>query len=473
MKKIFIFLTLFLFVSSTKALTKIHLKEQVPNMYIESIYENKITNKIPFILLDEKENFVYSLNPFEELNTSDSFDEYNYNDQIFNLSNEQLNKINIIAYYGYGYDNHTDIKWYGITQFMIWKTLNFDAIYFTDQNGNKITVYEEELEELENLVNKHLILPNFANREFEFSIYSTTFLSDYNKVFPFYEVKYSDFDFYFRNSLGYVTTKGEGTGEIVFVRKSPIEKDYILYSGDSGNNFISPGRINDVEFFVKIKATSGSITINKSNNANKFVSEEGAVYEIYDENKLITTVETNEEGTAKILNLPWKKTYTIKEKTPSKGYKKDNNLYEIAMNKLNKNVVLNLSSDVIEGNLIINKYCGDQLEEGALFQIYDMNNNLIGEYETKEGIINVKLEYGEYYVTQVSGKSGYDFATKFEININEEKDYVIDLYSNKKETLIVEVPNTKKYDYNKFIPSIFIIIGLIFIFKSKKKTTNY
>ena len=48
--------------------------------------------------------------------------------------------------------------------------------------------------------------------------------------------------------------------------------------------------------------------------------------------------------------------------------------------------------------------------------------------------------------------------------------YTIDLY-NEKEILVVNVPNTKKYDYNKLISFLFIFLGIIFIFKSRKKTT--
>ena len=44
----------------------------------------------------------------------------------------------------------------------------------------------------------------------------------------------------------------------------------------------------------------------------------------------------------------------------------------------------------------INKYYGGKLEDGAIFEIYDIANNLVGTYKTENGIINIKLEYGEY-----------------------------------------------------------------------------
>ena len=42
-------------------------------------------------------------------------------------------RISLLAYYGYGYEGHSDQKWYAITQVMIWRTTNPESdIYFTD-----------------------------------------------------------------------------------------------------------------------------------------------------------------------------------------------------------------------------------------------------------------------------------------------------------------------------------------------------
>ena len=38
-----------------------------------------------------------------------------------NLSQSQKDRIILIAHFGYNYKNHTEIKWYAITQMMIWQ----------------------------------------------------------------------------------------------------------------------------------------------------------------------------------------------------------------------------------------------------------------------------------------------------------------------------------------------------------------
>ena len=83
------------------------------------------------------DQYAYCIDPFVFFNTASSYDEVITPD---NLTENQKEEISLIAYFGYGYKNHTDKKWYAITQMMIWKvadpTGNF---YFTDGlNGQKI-----------------------------------------------------------------------------------------------------------------------------------------------------------------------------------------------------------------------------------------------------------------------------------------------------------------------------------------------
>lgn len=485
-KTIFIFLTLFIFIPNLQALSKFDISEKVPNMSIESINDNSI----PIIKRDDGQ-FIYSLNPSKTINENEYYQEYYDNNKLFNLTDKQLERINLLAYYGYGYENHTDIKWYGVTQFLIWKTLD-NSISFTD---NK---YQEEINEIEQSVKNYSTLPSVANKSYELSIDTGYMLYDHSKVIDNYEIKSSNIGAYIEDNNLYIKrTKEEGNYEITLIRKSPIDRNYILYGLNDSNNLIYNGRVKDKEVKVYIKISGGSITINKLDSENKereFATLEGTEYGVYNNgHKLIDKIKTNKEGIAFIDKLPWNQSYYIEELTPGRGYKLDENSYKVELTRDKKNISINSYGSIIQGSLLINKYyCKEddcKLEDGAKFEIYDINNKLIGNYETKDGIINIKLEYGKYYGVQCYGIDGYDYVDNFEISIEEEKGYAIDLYSNKKEedvfieevpennkkeedVLIVEVPDTKKIDYEIFISIIFIIIGLILVFKSKKKTTH-
>jgi len=564
MKKIlFVFLTLFIFIPFSKALTKFSLGDKVPNMHIGSISSQNVSyNGVPFVLKREDGAFVYCLEHQSKINTTDYYTEYDYNDERFNLNDEQINKINTLAYYGYGYKNHTGVEWYGVTQFLIWKELDYRDVFFTDKPyGNRIVAYKNEMTEIRELVKMHNTLPSFSNDNFEFTIGSTYQIEDLNNVLSNYEIEESNIDVEIKDNSIYISPKKSGNYEITFIRKSPVDRNYILYEYSGNQPLIYPGRINDIEFKINVQVNSGSITINNLDSENKdrmFANLEGAVYGVYNEDELITTITTDSSGIGYLEELPLG-SYKIKQISPSIGYKLDDKVYVIEITNENKDIVIDSYSEIIKGNIIINKYFGsednykledgaifdvydinnnligsyeskdgivnieleygkyyidqikgieghklntrkyitiieekeyvmdfydeiiigdltinkyydDNLEDGAIFEIYDMANNLIGTYETENGIINVKLEYGEYYGIQTSGVSGYNLVDKFNISIKEEKEYIIDLYSEKEKVLIVEVPDTKKYDYNKFISIILIIIGSLFIIKSKKAT---
>jgi len=564
MKKIiFVFLTLFIFIPFSNALTKFYLGEKVPNMYVGTISNKNVSyNSVPYVLKRSDGSFVYCLEHQLKINTTDYYTEYNYNDERFNLSYEQINKINTLAYYGYGYKDHTGVEWYGVTQFLIWKELNYRDVFFTDKPyGNRIAAYKDEVSELRELVKMHNTLPSFFDNSFNYTIGTTYEIEDLNNVLKDYEIKESNIDVEIKDNSIYITPRKVGKYEIIFIRKSPEDRNYILYEHSGNQPLIYPGRIKDIEFEISIEVNSGSITINNLDSENKdreFAKLEGAVYGIYDEGELIKTITIDYSGIGYLDGLPLG-SYKIKQISSGIGYKLDDKVYEIEITNENKDIVIDLYSDVIKGNFIINKYFGSKddykLEDGALFEIYDINNNLIGNYESKDGVVNVELEYGKYYIDQIKGieghkleakkyitimedkdyimdfydeviignlkinkyygeeledgavfeiydmannligtyktengiinikleygeyygiqtkgVSGYNLVDKFNISIKEEKEYIINLYSEKEEVLVVEVPDTKKYDYNKFISIILIIIGSLFIIKSKKTT---
>lgn len=482
MKKIiFTLFLLTIFMINSKALTSFSLGEKVPNMHIESVLGNEVHNGIPFALTSSDGKIVYCIDPFQPLNTEDNYYEYSSNNSFFNITDEQLNKMNLIAYYGYGYYNHNDLKWYGVSQFLIWKTLNLTDIYFTDtKNGNRINAYVDEIKELENLVSSHEKLPSFSNSHYDFTINSEYNLVDLNNVLKYYEISESNIEAEIVNNELKINTKDIGNYEIKFIRKSPVNSDYILYGLENYQPLLYPGRVNDIEFSIDIEITDGSIILNKvdSENIDRLEATlKGAIYGIYQDDELLYTLETDENGNASIDNLPLGQ-YYVKEISPSTGYELDTNIYEVNLTKDNGNVVVISYENVIKGNLVINKYYGSDngynLEDGAVFELYDSDDNLIKTYETSNGKINEEIEYGEYYLLQKKGIDGYKFVDKFNLSVKDKKDYIFDLYD---EILVVEVPNTSKNSYNKQISFILIFIGSIITgigkINIKKKATNY
>lgn len=131
-------------------------------MWIPGTWVNKTKDgntkyqQLTMIVRKSDNQFVYCIEPGTPLDNNQIYNGQDY-DQAYvaNITQSQWRRIQLLAYYGYGYSdsevNHTDLKWYSVTQFMIWQTVpsGYD-IYFTDSlNGNRITKYTSEMAEME------------------------------------------------------------------------------------------------------------------------------------------------------------------------------------------------------------------------------------------------------------------------------------------------------------------------------------
>lgn len=89
---------------------------------------------------------------------------------------------------------------------------------------------------------------------------------------------------------------------------------------------------------------------------------------------------------------------------------------------------LTLIGKVVDSSMGINCPRGEATLEGAIYEIYDESDNLIGTYGTNEkGIFKVNnLVMGNYYIKQIKASEGYLVNDKvFEVEINEDNLEVI------------------------------------------------
>ena len=129
--------------------------------------------------------------------------------------------MNIISYYGYGYQYHTDIKWFGITQYVLWQNMGYDDVYFTDSYyGNKVTMYLSEVSELQNLVNEYYKMPSFSNRGYEYEPNSRYELVDINNVLSNYQIKESNISASVNGNKLIINTAGSGNYKITLFKSS-------------------------------------------------------------------------------------------------------------------------------------------------------------------------------------------------------------------------------------------------------------
>lgn len=318
--------------------------ERVEEMWITKVNSEEVRSAHPYVIKRRSDNtYVYCLEPFVLLQNDVKYildNDYSK----YGLTKEQIDKINLYIYYGYGYGNHNTDRWYGVTQYLIWKEADQKAdIYFTDEkNGEKKNLYSSEIKEIENLIEEHNKEPNFIkdyimSTNSDLIIDSNVNLNDYNiKTNANYELK--DNKIYFSNL-------NIGTYTIELERKNNrFITDFMLYYNKDSQNIIIPGNSPEFskKYSFKINVLEGKLTINKKSSYNDSKLE-GAIYGIYKGDELITKITTDEEGMGSV-NLSFGE-YIVKELEAPAGYKIDSQLYTITISNNSLNVNLDLVNE--------------------------------------------------------------------------------------------------------------------------------
>lgn len=430
-----------------------------PSEYINNIFIKKIRKDgsgkyqtAQFIRRSEDNKFVYCLQPFVDIDNN-----YIYNiarsdyAAILNLSEVQWRKISLLAYYGYGYGNHTEHKWYAVTQVLIWRTVEPSTdIYFTNTlNGSRNdSLYASEVAELEKLVSEHSKIPSFSLNSDTINIGSEITLKDNNGVLNNYSITASN-NLSVSNVNGQLKIKatGIGNGTIVFKKIANLyDTNPVLYYATGTQNVMRVGNYDPITTSLNVKVIGGKVTIHKldrdtgENIPNGAESSlEGAKYGIFDNvGNQITTVITKADGTIQSEYLPYIGKYTIKELESSLGYEIDKTEYsfEITTEDLFPNVTV--YEQVIKRQIQIHKYYANgetgnlNPEENIIFEFYDKNNKMVAQVTTnKDGYATLNLHYGTYTGKQITTTPGHEKVEDFTITINEKSPEVINLsFSN-------------------------------------------
>lgn len=320
--------------------------ERVEEMWITKVNGEQTRSAHPYLIKRRSDNsYIYCLEPFVLLENDSKYVVDNDYTK-YGLTKEEIDRINLIIYYGYGYGNHTSDVWYGVTQYLIWKESDKEAdIYFTsEKNGTREDLYVNEIKEIEDLIISHNIEPNFIKDykisiDSELVIQSNVNLKDYEIVT---DIKYNIDD----NKLVFDTSVS-GSYKVLMKKKSNrFNSDYLLYHSESSQDVIIPGN-SDVyakEYEFNIDILEGKVVLEKISSFDN-TKLAGAKYGIYKEDLLVKELITLENGMAEV-SLPFGE-YYLKEIEAPPGYKLDTTIYKFVVDENNLNVKLSLKDDRI------------------------------------------------------------------------------------------------------------------------------
>lgn len=233
-------------------------------------------------------------------------------------------------------------------------------------------------------------------------------------------------------------------------------ESYTLEEVDTAIRYIIPGSQTSVIEWNEVsrhsfenKLKKFNVTVEKSDaetgTAQGEATLEGAVYGLYNGDKLVKSYVTDVSGKFTTDTYLCGDNWTIKEISPSKGYRLDSTVYNVGASAGNFTLELNelqkeVKEEIIKGKIDIAKYMLDTNtqvktpEANAEFQIYLKSAGTFNAAkETERDVLKTDLNgnatskllpYGTYTVHQTKGTDGYYFINDFDVAISEnEKTY--------------------------------------------------
>ena len=405
-------------------------------------------------------SFVYCIEPGTPVSDGAVYPGQDFDQSyVGQMTQEQWRRITLLAYYGYGYGNHTDIHWYTVTQYLIWQTVphGYD-IYFTDSlNGNRITKYTNEINELNRLVEEHNISPNITNDTIDMVIGDTVELTDSNNVLNKFEVVDTDnvSASISGNTLS-ITANDVGDGSVTISKR---DKNYshpaIIYYHPTSQDLMMRGAYDPIDVNLKIEIVGGKVSVKKVDMdtglgiAQGDATLDGAVYGIYDlEGNRVGEVISKGGEYVTSDYLPSLGTFFLKEEKSSTGYELNETKYFFNITKDDLYPEVDVTEKVIERDLKIFKvYASDETgfltgEPNVTFDIYlKSSGEKVTSITTDEnGYATATLPYGTYTVRQATTTEDHEMVEDFEIVVNEySEDPIYKLLANAEITARLKV----------------------------------
>jgi len=357
-----------------------------------------------------------------------------------------IERVKLIMYYGYGYQNRTTNQWRAFTNTLIWRELYpYGEFIFTNTlNGSKTNKYDSYLNEILNDVNNHNIKPKIYIDE-TMHIYQSTMLIDQNNILDKYTVKscknctvsIKDNDKLILYAPKY------GDMEIELERKyERFNDNYLFYWTDQTNssNQIIINTVNPETHIYQLKSKAiypkGDLEIIKKDKKTDEILQE-IKYCLYDKNKTELKCEyTNDLGKVTFTELN-NATYYYREVETLANYELDDKYYLVEINGTTNKYSYSAYNEHYSKFIIKKIDENNQILDGYLVAIYQKQDDeyqlFLENVEDNKGYIGIYLPKGDYYFIETKAPNGYQ--------LNEEKQY-FKIESNEIE-IEYELINTK------------------------------
>lgn len=348
------------------------------------------------------------------------------------------NYLNKVIYYGYDYPGHQNERYYMATQALIWEKIsNYLIEFYTERYGyGEYIDVSAEKNEIINLVNNHDILPNFANKSYNYN--PTNYLEFEDDSLNNFEVVQSNWqDVVIENNKLKISNLQNFAGTInITLKKKMYRTDTPMYYYEDGTqSMITGGKLDDIEVNLSLNINGAKIKVNKlDNNSNLPIKNSKIKFNIINTqtNEYVyvngtKNISINSEGYLITNLLPYGE-YKIKEVETANEYELSQISFVVEVNqntvKENNIYEFNFYNTLKRGSINISKIDKDSKKPitGVEFGLYALKNIRSSDgilhysqdqlIETGITDINGKLTfnnliYGDYYLKEINTIDGY------------------------------------------------------------------
>lgn len=351
-----------------------------------------------------------------------------------------MQKISLISYYGWGYQNHNNDEWIVATQALIWNTLGRKYNFTSKNNREDPFKYvieipqaiKEKMNEIESLVNNYLIIPNLSSYHVKIPVRSFSTINDYNGVLNNFKVDYCENCNATLNNNELKITPNNNYGGNIRLKKDDQAWDnfYYIYVNSTGQDLIVPGNIDPIYVDLSYSVISGSLTLHNYDFDNKTCKPQtggelkGSIYKLYKEDgTFVQDLIIDENCNYSVNDLDLGR-YYIKQQQPGLNYEEDNEKYYFDLNLDDPNRDIIIYSKIYHGELRIKKLdldkktcenIGEATLKGAVYSLFKSDGTFIQNL-TIDNNCSAKTEHtlllGDYYIKEIEAPKGYKIDEK-------------------------------------------------------------
>lgn len=414
LKKILFVLVLMILLIGIKGVKAASLDTVVKRNYIDNVWSFHYRNgkvfsygQLPFNYANDK--LAYCIQPETKIN----FDNYNSYDNwsISGYSDQAKKKMELYAYYGYGFDGHDSIKYYMATQELIWRlSKDEDIVWHTGDNSSTPVIdISYEKNEILRLVDTYGRMPAYNNSVNSTYVNKEIVLTDSNNVYEGFDIV-TNLNYKRNGNQLIFNIDKMGSYEILIKPKEHgYDKTVVYDREDSPTQDLASFKMPDLqEGKFRINVTKTTVNIyKKDKETNELIKDKG--------NKVLINDREYEFVDGVISLRLGEGNYIVKEINSSNGYYINNNELKFTVESNSGIKDIDFYNEKIKGKVDIKKINEDgELLSNVKFEIYDEKGNKVDEVTTtnKEYDSSVILPLGRYTLKEVKTLNGYELDNK-------------------------------------------------------------